>query len=100
MSTEKWNAPAIGPVTGRRQSLRGFDPEYADIVDYILRSTQRIWEEKNVGLVYTHYLHNSAVHTPYGTTYGRDARHCQYAANAGGLPRPQALRRGCDLDRE
>lgn len=62
----------MGPVTGRRQSLRGFDPEYADIVDYIVRCTHRIWEEKNVGLIYTHYLHNAVIHTPYGTSYGRD----------------------------
>ena len=37
-----------------------------------MRCTHRIWEEKNVGLIYTHYLHNAIVHTPYGTSYGRE----------------------------
>jgi len=32
-------APAGRP---RRQSLRGFDPVYTDIVDYIIRCTHRI----------------------------------------------------------
>lgn len=41
-------------------------------MDYIVRCTHRIWEEKNVGLIYTHYLHNAIVHTPYGTRYGRE----------------------------
>jgi hypothetical protein len=57
----------------RAQPMRGFDPEYADIVDYIIRCTHRIWEEKAVGLIYSHYSHNSIVHTPSGTSYGRDA---------------------------
>ncbi|MFM2236831.1 MAG: hypothetical protein RL209_865, partial [Pseudomonadota bacterium] len=34
-----------------RQDIPGFDPEYADIVDYILRCTHRIWEQKDVGLI-------------------------------------------------
>lgn len=55
-----------------QQHLAGFDPEYSDIVDYIVRCTHRIWEEKNVGLIYTHYLHSVAVHTPYGTSFGRE----------------------------
>jgi len=38
----------------RRQALEGFEPIYSDIVDYILRCTHRIWEEKNVGLIVTH----------------------------------------------
>lgn len=56
----------------RRQSLRGFDDDYVDIVDYIVRSTHKIWEEGGMGLLYTHYGHNAAIHTPYGLTYGRE----------------------------
>lgn len=58
--------------TGRKQSLRGFDEDYTDIVDYIVRCTYKIWDEGAMGLLYTHYAYNSAVHTPYGITYGRE----------------------------
>ncbi len=59
--------------TGRRQPLAGFDADYTDIVDYIVRCTHKIWEEKAVGLIYTHYSHNAIVHTSAGTMYGREA---------------------------
>jgi predicted ester cyclase len=58
--------------SGRKQSLRGFDEDYTDIVDYIVRCTHKIWDEGGMGLLYTHYAHNSVVHTPYGITYGRE----------------------------
>lgn len=58
--------------TGRRQSLSGFDETYVDIVDYIIRCTHRIWEDKAVGLIYTHYAHNASVHLTGAELYGRD----------------------------
>lgn len=59
-------------VAGRRQSLEGFDPDYTDIVDYIIRCTHKIWEDKAVGLIYTHYAHNTPVHLSDAEYYGRD----------------------------
>ncbi|UBV44362.1 ester cyclase (plasmid) [Deinococcus taeanensis] len=59
--------------TGRRQPLAGFDADYTDIVDYIVRCTHKIWEEKAVGLIYTHYAHNVLVHYSSGIMYGREA---------------------------
>ena len=60
--------------TGRRQDLQGFDPDYVDIVDYIVRCTHKIWEERAVHLIHTHYTHNARVHTTDGlTTYGAEA---------------------------
>jgi hypothetical protein len=50
----------------RRQQLDGFDPVYRDIVDYIVRCTHRIWEEKNVGLCRTHYSPDCELHTLAG----------------------------------
>lgn len=58
--------------TERIQAMHGFNAEYTDIVDYILRCTHRIWEEKAVGLIYTHYSHNCVIHTPSGTLHGRE----------------------------
>ncbi len=58
--------------TGQRHAMTGFDPDYTDIVDYIVRCTHKIWEEKAVGLIYTHYSHNATVHHSLGTIYGRE----------------------------
>ncbi|NIB40347.1 ester cyclase [Pseudomaricurvus alkylphenolicus] len=63
----------LAPGPGRRQSMQGFDDEFVDIVDYILRITHRIWEEKNVGLVYDYYSHNCPIHTLAGESYGAEA---------------------------
>jgi len=57
----------------RRQPLAGFDPEYADIVDYIVRCTHRIWEEGNVGLIRTHYAPECRLHTLAGDLDGAEA---------------------------
>lgn len=58
--------------TPPRQSMKGFDPDYVDIVDYIVRVTHRIWEEKAIGLIYDTYASNVIIHTTEGTVYGRD----------------------------
>ena len=60
----------MNPGTEKRQSMRGFDDDYVDFVDYIVRCTHKIWEEHAIGLIYTHYNHNCIVHTAYGTTHG------------------------------
>jgi predicted ester cyclase len=57
----------------RRQDLTGFDPDYSDIVDYIIRCTHRIWEEKNVGLCRSHYSADCAIHTLAGPVTGVEA---------------------------
>ena len=62
-----------GPPAGaRRQRMRGFEPEYADIVDYIVRITHRIWEERDVGYIYDTYSHDAQVWDDHGLQYGRD----------------------------
>ena len=54
------------------QGMRGFDPVYSDIVDYIVRCTHRIWDERDIGLIYTHYTHNCAVYTSMGQVFDRE----------------------------
>ncbi|NGP45684.1 ester cyclase [Bacillaceae bacterium SIJ1] len=46
--------------TARKQSLQGFDDDYLDFVDYIIKITHRIWEEKAIGLIYQTY-HNDVI---------------------------------------
>jgi hypothetical protein len=45
----------LEPKGLKQQELAGFDDEFVDIVDYIIRITHRIWEQKNVGLCYKYY---------------------------------------------
>ncbi|MEO6152760.1 MAG: ester cyclase [Croceibacterium sp.] len=54
----------------RRQALDGFEPVYRDFVDYIVRCTHRIWEEKNVGLCRTHYSDDCVLHMLAGPAAG------------------------------
>ncbi|MGB3808203.1 MAG: ester cyclase [Erythrobacter sp.] len=55
-----------------RQKLEGFEPVYRDIVDYIVRCTHRIWEEKNIGLCRTHYSDDCVMHTLAGPSTGAE----------------------------
>ena len=56
--------------TEKKQELPGFDREYLDIVDYIIKITHRIWEEKGVGIIYDTYANNCVVHTGDGASVG------------------------------
>jgi len=62
----------MNPGPEKRQKLQGFDDDYVDIVDYIVRSTHKIWEEGGIGRIYNHYAHKAVIHTSDGLTYGRD----------------------------
>lgn len=57
----------------RAQSMNGFDDIYTDIVDYIVRCTHRIWDERDIGLIYTHYTHNCVLYGTMGTLYDRES---------------------------
>ena len=43
--------------------LPGFDSEFSGIVDFIIKITHRIWEQKNTGLCYDYYADPCPVHT-------------------------------------
>jgi len=63
------NAPA---PTANIGSMNGFDDEFTDIVDYILRITYRIWEGKQVGLCRDYYSQDCPVYTLAGMTIGAE----------------------------
>ncbi len=63
-------AEILTPQGARRQDIPGFGEEYSDIVDYILRCTHRIWEQKDVGLIATHYAPDIVVHMMTGPITG------------------------------
>ena len=73
LQAERRDFTALVPEGRERvQPMRGFDPIYTDIVDYIIRCTHRIWDERDVGLIYTHYTHDCTVYSALGTTYTRE----------------------------
>jgi hypothetical protein len=85
VSAPAWDAfPEVLSPVGRRiddwlkegpprQPLMGYEAVYRDFVDYILRCTHRIWEQKNVGLCRTHYGADCVMHTLAGPTSGAEA---------------------------
>lgn len=60
------------PGGERGQPMRGFEDTFTDIVDFIVRVTHRIWEEKAIGYLYEHYRHNARVFQDDGIVYGRE----------------------------
>lgn len=57
----------------RQQSMEGFDSKFTDFVDYIIRITHEIWEEKAIGKIYDYYANTVKIHTSNGTIFGREA---------------------------
>ena len=63
--------------TGPEQSMRGFDPAYRNVVDYIVRITHRIWEggadgrsARDVPYIDACYAPDSRVFDDYGLQHG------------------------------
>jgi len=54
-------------------AMRGFDDEFEDCVDYILRITDRIWADKNIGSIRRYYAPDCVIHTLAGPVCGSEA---------------------------
>ena len=50
-----------GPPS-RTQPMAGFDPQYGDIVDYVIRITEEIWRERAIGRIYETYDANCTIY--------------------------------------
>jgi predicted ester cyclase len=64
-------AEMLAPQGPRRQDMTGFDADYVDIVDYIIRCTHRIWEQKDLGLIETHYSDDCPIWLLSGPVAGK-----------------------------
>lgn len=54
--------------------MQGFDPEFSDPVDYIVKITHRIWEQRGVGLIRERYYDpQTRLRSPLGTSDSADA---------------------------
>ena len=68
------------------QIAKGLDEEFEDIVDYNLKVTHRIWKVKRIGLIYSYYAPNVAVHAPYGPNHGREQMLADSISTLSSLP--------------
>jgi len=55
---------------GPHQSMRGFEETYRNIIDYIVRITHRIWEDRDVEYIADTYSDESRVYDDYGLQLG------------------------------
>ena len=55
---------------GPAQSMRGFEETYRNIIDYIVRITFRIWEDREVEYIADTYSDTSQVFDDYGLQHG------------------------------
>mgnify|MGYP002622931752 FL=1 len=55
---------------GPAQSMRGFEETYRNIIDYIVRITYKIWEDRDVEYIGDTYSDTSQVYDDYGLQHG------------------------------
>ncbi len=52
--------------------MKGFDPRFADLPDYILGITKEIWEDRGLATLRRYYAKDLAVRAPDGVVFGND----------------------------
>ena len=57
---------------GPSQSMRGFEKTYQNIIDYIVRITFKIWEDRDVEYIADTYSDTSQVYDDYGLQLGNE----------------------------
>lgn len=60
----------LNPIGGQRMELPGFDAEFVDFPDYIIRITDRIWHERKVEMCLDYYSTDCLIHTQAGDITG------------------------------
>jgi len=68
------NSKSLNPIPKniKKQAMKGFDGNYKNIIDYIVRITFRIWEKKNIGYIYDTYSQDCLVWDEFGLQYGSE----------------------------
>ena len=64
------NEKRIPDEFGPSQPMRGFEETYRNIIDYIVRITYRIWEDRDVEYIGDTYSDTSLVYDDYGLQHG------------------------------
>jgi hypothetical protein len=66
------NETRIPKYFGTTQSMQGFEQTYKNIIDYIVRITFRIWEQRDVDYIADTYTSTSRVYDDYGLQLGNE----------------------------
>jgi predicted ester cyclase len=73
MNSIIFTADRLNGPEDTRQELPGFDHKYTNIVDYILKITHQIWEERGIGVIYDTYDERITLHTGAMSIHGINA---------------------------
>ena len=67
-------AKSLNPIPKKLKSqpMKGFEVQYKNIIDYIVRITYRIWEDKNIGYIYDTYSNDCRVWDEFGLQSGSE----------------------------
>jgi len=67
-------AKSLNPVSKDLiiHSMKGFETQYKNIIDYIVRITYRIWEEKDIGYINDTYSYDCRVWDDFGLQSGAE----------------------------
>lgn len=71
--------------------MKGFDPQYTDLPDYILKCTRMIWEGRGLSELDWHYGDDLLVRTPAGINRGNAAGKANTMATLAEFPDRQLL---------
>ena len=72
--------------------MKGFDPHFSDLPDYILKCTAMIWEGRKISALNWHYGDDLIVRTPACISRGKDAGKANTMATLAEFPDRQLLR--------
>ena len=67
-------AKSLNPIPKKLKSqpMKGFEVQYKNIIDYIVRITYHIWEDKNIGYIYDTYSKDCRVWDEFGLQSGSE----------------------------
>lgn len=71
-SVESYDYNDFKELPKAKQNMKNFDTDYKDFVDYIMRITHRIWEQKGIGVIYDTYHNNVTMHLSSTNAVGID----------------------------
>jgi predicted ester cyclase len=74
-----------------RHKMKGFDPRFTDLPDYILKCTAQIWEGRDIAALDWHYGEDLVVRTPAGISRGNAAGKVNTMATLSEFPDRQLL---------
>ncbi|MBT0585588.1 nuclear transport factor 2 family protein [Alteromonas oceanisediminis] len=87
----KRDAHSLRHPNGKRtQAMKGFEEQYLDIVDYIVRITDEIWVDRAMGRIYDTYDHSCTIYSSYGVVRSVEEVMASTAATLNGFPDGEA----------